>query len=433
MAQILKQFSSSQKFLGNLTALPHFGDLRREQAKRLISLVNKVSLTVSLCEPVLNALDDALWGEELSNELRSCLASRISETEDGCSKRKKQQDYCALPHYLTQGWWHRLEAAVNEEESLELLCNLAGRLGLRNPSEPTNGTLLTLAFLVGRNQPMKRDDQKELLKKHRSKMKTLLSKFDTPPVLMMALPLEVCECPPVLLRAAYPEGFEASTPLKISLREVFRLAAAFPLRDRDSAEKGKPAEASIDKVPETSELLSSFAASMVSKVLDKKASEALELQKATEEPRPVPLPKQLAIMDKPLEETPAPPKVGQKEVCESPGTIIAGFKRALQGQAGEAGGSNTSSFKRPAASLSEEMKQGDSERDEPSVLRKPAGKGQACKKPAGSLKRPAGKVGTSKKTADKPAGYMKMYPHGCAKCRWKPGCTPSCYRQRGEI
>lgn len=32
----------------------------------------------------------------------------------------------------------------------------------------------------------------------------------------------------------------------------------------------------------------------------------------------------------------------------------------------------------------------------------------------------------------KPPNALKMYPDGCPKCRWKAGCTPSCFRYRGE-
>ena len=53
------------------------------------------------------------------------------------------------------------------------------------------------------------------------------------------------------------------------------------------------------------------------------------------------------------------------------------------------------------------------------------------KKPVGSttMKRPAAAM---KRSSAKPQDALKRYPSGCPKCRYKPGCTPSCFRYRNE-
>ena len=53
------------------------------------------------------------------------------------------------------------------------------------------------------------------------------------------------------------------------------------------------------------------------------------------------------------------------------------------------------------------------------------------KKPVGSttMKRPAAAM---KRPSAKPQDALKRYPSACPKCRYKPGCTPSCFRYRNE-
>ena len=60
------------------------------------------------------------------------------------------------------------------------------------------------------------------------------------------------------------------------------------------------------------------------------------------------------------------------------------------------------------------------------VMKKPAAflKPAASKKPAAFLKPAAFK---------KPASWLKLRPDGCGKCRHVPGCTPSCWKYRGDM
>ena len=42
------------------------------------------------------------------------------------------------------------------------------------------------------------------------------------------------------------------------------------------------------------------------------------------------------------------------------------------------------------------------------------------------------KIGQKHNWQDKPKSWLKVRPNGCAKCRYIPGCTKSCYTNRGE-
>ena len=63
------------------------------------------------------------------------------------------------------------------------------------------------------------------------------------------------------------------------------------------------------------------------------------------------------------------------------------------------------------------------------------GKGAAMKKPSTGGKNT--KTATAASNRKPVQGWsmqkrLKMYPTGCIKCRNIPGCTPSCYKVRGE-
>ena len=70
------------------------------------------------------------------------------------------------------------------------------------------------------------------------------------------------------------------------------------------------------------------------------------------------------------------------------------------------------------------------------LMKKPAAKTSSCqkKKPVAKaiLKKPAASPKINDVKYEKPPKALKMYPQGCSKCRYKPGCTPSCFKYRGE-
>jgi hypothetical protein len=75
-------------------------------------------------------------------------------------------------------------------------------------------------------------------------------------------------------------------------------------------------------------------------------------------------------------------------------------------------------LKRPAAAITEPS-QDPQAKAKPPVI-KASGKAKAKAKPTGVAKASA-----------KPKNALKLRPEGCSKCRRVPGCTNSCWRQRG--
>lgn len=50
-----------------------------------------------------------------------------------------------------------------------------------------------------------------------------------------------------------------------------------------------------------------------------------------------------------------------------------------------------------------------------------------------AMKKTAKQVLRAATVMKKPAAWVKKKPQGCSKCRWSPGCTPSCWAGRGGI
>ena len=122
MAQIEKQIVSSQKFLNGLASLPHFAELRRKQALRLVTIIRKTSVTVEQSGSILQCLDSSVWDNETMSQLKAALAdhTKMEEEIEDKSRRAKQQDYTALPHYLSSEWWRFLEQGKLGEEEKRL-------------------------------------------------------------------------------------------------------------------------------------------------------------------------------------------------------------------------------------------------------------------------------------------------------------------------
>lgn len=92
-----------------------------------------------------------------------------------------------------------------------------------------------------------------------------------------------------------------------------------------------------------------------------------------------------------------------------------------------------------AASLRAKLAEADEkkEKKDPPSMKRPASasaKGGSKKRPATEMKRPASKnmFALAKDKPDRPPDALALYPKGCSKCRWKAGCTPSCYKYRKE-
>ena len=456
MAQVQKQLIASQKFLVGLISLPQYGELRGKQLERLMALTRKAKLTIEQSSGVLASLDATLWDESSLSQLKSLVADQTLSDgmEDDSSQRAKQQDFSALPHYLDDAWWRRLETAQGKEKekNCELLCQHAARLGLTNPSEETYAYLYALSFAMHPATVIFDCEKLGLLAKWKPIMKRILKVAVRPPLNLLVLPCDVEQCPPELLRAAYPQGFRPGTPSHKTIPEVMQLARTWPLRKTHLTATTSQTTSLSGKL-EGGQMMHAMAAATVQAV----ASQFGALQRADSVPE---LPGFKIL----------------KPPCEASSASKPKEQLALMDGTTQAGGSSSHEEKTAASMIDALRRDLEEDRKEPSKRSKRAPKAAAKKKnsikeekdvkgdadqrltpekpakvcmkrPAakGKMKRPAAvapKKRPSETAEEKeakrrllfkrvPKSLQDAYASGCSRCRGRPYCTLSCWYERG--
>lgn len=459
MAQVQKQLIASQKFLVGLFSLPQYGELRGKQLERLMAVTRKAKLTIEQSAGVLASVDSTVWDESSLSQLKSLVADQTvtDAMEEEKSQRAKQQDFSALPQYLDDAWWCRLETAQGKEKekNCELLCQHAARLGLTNPTEETYAFLYALSFALHPATVIFDCEKLGLLAKWKPIMKRILKVAVQPPLHLLVLPCDVEQCPAELLRAAYPQGFRPGSPSHKTIPEVMQLARTWPLRKTHLTATASQ-KTSLSGTLEGGQMMQAMAAATVQAV----ASQFGALQRAE------------SVSELPGFKILKPP-------CEAPSASKPKEQLALTDGQTQAGGSSSHEGKDAASMIDalqvdlqqdkkeppkrpkrapkakgekktkknavceeKEMK-GDAEQrlspDKPSkvCMKRPAGRGK-MKRPAAvaSKKRPSE---TAEEKEEKrrllfkrvPKPLQNEYAKGCSKCRGRPYCTLSCWFERG--
>eukprot|EP00438_Fugacium_kawagutii_P026427 Skav217647 [mRNA] locus=scaffold41:144221:145060:+ [translate_table: standard] len=222
MAQVHKQIAASQHFLNGLRSLPHFNELCGKQLTRLVSLIERQSLSLAEAASCVESLRDDLWDGASLSQLKAALAANTTHEEPGSVVRVVQQDYTALPHYLEQSMWNCLEQLADEQSKLELLCRLAASLGLKNPTEGSCGCIIYLALFLPLNHGLLETQKYDKLQKKKPLIKKLLKSFATSVSGVETLPSLPAECAQHLIGQCISEG-------------VYSWHANWLIHDRDSS------------------------------------------------------------------------------------------------------------------------------------------------------------------------------------------------------
>ncbi|CAE7372114.1 unnamed protein product [Symbiodinium sp. CCMP2592] len=223
-----KSISAAQKFLTGLRTLPQFPEIQSRQAANLRKAAEGIPvISVSESTTILETLDENLWNPEWLEDFRSLVASKTGDDES--TGRAGQQDYTLLPKYLTAEIWQGLLQPDEHlrETMLEQLCKHAARLGLRNPTEASNATILALVWGLTSSPELTVHGMADLLKKKRAVIKKFLQASGKCSLQLMALPLDLVDLPREFLQLA----FGGKTPA--AAREEAKLAsmlAVWPLR-----------------------------------------------------------------------------------------------------------------------------------------------------------------------------------------------------------
>ena len=110
---------------------------------------------------------------------------------------------------------------------LEHLCKHAARLGLRNPSEATNATMLALVWGLTSNPELNVHDMADLLKTKRGVIKKFLQGSGKCALQLTALPFDLVDLPSELLQLAFGGKAPAAAQREADLESMM---AVWPLR-----------------------------------------------------------------------------------------------------------------------------------------------------------------------------------------------------------
>ena len=422
---------AAQIFLEGLFTLPHYGELRQKQLVRLLDLISKVSLTLEQSGSILASLDSRIWDGVSLQRLKSSLADQTVEASDQVEiVGKKQQNYTAIFRYLTQEWWLLVEKAdslESREKALEMVCELAGKLGLRSGTEETYAFLFVLAFTMHPTCVVYDHEKQNLLQQWKPIIKRHLKKCPPLTDCLSILPDNPDDCPAIYFRAAFPDGWTAALPQFKSLADVVQLARTWPLRSSHvTVTARKHAEPPRDMSHMSASAMGVAAA--VARQTTIALSQQL-LQETQEVPgfkllkdnlRNVQPQKTMSVLlDTPAEAPASSSKTGVAPALD-PQSMIDSLREDLKEE------------------KKEEEKSGKN-----STGKKRKKKEKAMKRPcavAKVLKRPA--MSSSKDVLDPdpkraallsriPEDLRKKIESGCSTCRYRKFCTVSCWKRRG--
>ena len=439
MAQVQKQIVSSQKFLAGLTSLAHYAELRRKQADRLESLIRKNVVTVEQSGSILQCLDDSVWDNETMSKLKAAVADQTDQTEEveASSRRARQQDYSALPKYLSPHWWRLLEGANmgEEEKTLELLCSFAAKLGLQNPTEETYAFLFLLGGTLHLRNPIYDCEKVKLLTKWKPVMKRHLSRAACPPLRPLLLPDKWEECPDALLRAAYPDGFQPGVPSHQTLEQIMQLGKTWPLRTSNVVAQSRqfgtcaPAASSVDVIAVASAVAREVSRSVTFQAAPSAVAAEPDLPGLKIFSKAVAPDQhqqnQLALMDQIVESEEKPPQKLDPS-ASTPQAMIDKIRADLE-------------MEKKAKTTPKEPKE---KKNKKTGTKKPVSKKAMLKRPAAAssvLRRPAA-AGLAQQEPDPtrralleliPTELLQRYAGGCSRCYHRKFCTVSCWGRRG--
>ena len=436
-----------------MAALPSAPNLRRQQHASLLALLAKgLSFNSIQAAAVLEEISDEIWGEDLAPSLRTAVAQSVSEsTSSELEPKRLGQDFTRFTDFLTERQWLQLQASTAMEEAQAVLYPVLGRLGLRTPSEPTWGAIMTFLYLLlGLTFPEPLACYQELQKMKPSARK-ILGKGGDPPVMVWILPESYQNLPeqirhlcfeqevPVVCKIAREKLDFAS--LKVSLRKSdVRVQAAL----QKSSSSNQAANSSFLQAVQAAQLVASLQSQPPAA-----AAPAVRQQ-----------PQMLALMDKDME-TPAvtavsastAPAAADKSVlpaakAEAAPETSSDVPKELQKLREELGQSEKGVYKRPAAcpAAARAKKKPAAAEQAASVKSQPGcpAPGSKAHVPPGTAAAPGEgasatekfKPGSSEERAWRlsqgiPRELLQKYRSGCSKCRWRAGCTPCCWRYRG--
>ena len=440
-AALERHVLAAQKFLASVKHLPSFAECRDKQLDGLRKKISSHAFLVQEAAHLVGLLDDDIWQASLDSLKESfCLKDEGSER-----KNVSLQDYLAMPHYLTAATWKSLSEDPRPV-ALEKLCRHLKNLGLRNPSEATQGMVLCLVFdLEGK---MLGSQQWSVTLKEKANVQKYLKSNPGSPHLTV-LPLHRTDCAPELMQRAF--ATEEPMDCIVEYADLLLRAKDWPMRTTHRFAQGRGR--SVDIVASTDNEEQAFLSKMGHvmagfvknqfhqsdgylpglKLFPQKEKEQTKIAVPT-----------LALEDK--KEEPAASSMDTKAEASAPPAGESAVAQSLQALQREISEKPESKAKVPKAKVTKKVLKKPASRQQNAPASKAASKKPAAKA-ATALRRPAAAVARQSASARQtetreerrlrlidvfvPKSLQREYKDGCPKCYGRKGCTLSCWKLRG--
>ena len=422
---------AAQKFLTSVRHLPSFKEARNKQVELVAKKLAANPLSVEQAASLVALLDDGIWEEYLDG-----LKGLLCLTEGGGKKNAPLQDYLAMPHYLTAAMWKVL-SEDQRSVALEKLCRHLRALGLKNPSEVTQGMVLCLVFdLEGK---LLGTQQWAVTLREKANVQKYLKQASHGPFLIN-LPHDRSECPSEVMQRVF--GDEEPTDCIVPCEDLLARAKDWPMRNTHRFAQAKQQHLGpVLPSGEGGDLMNQMGHFVAGLMRGQSHSDASLpglnfFSKERKEERNVSAPA-LALEDKKAEVSLEPAAESTVNIDRKPSgeDAVAKTLQALQSELQD----------KPAVEASGKTGKGKAKNK---VKKQPKKKSQATKKkPAAALRRPAASAASARGTARAgesrearrlrlinvfvPKHIQEEYRDGCSKCYYRKGCTLSCWKLRG--
>ncbi len=445
------------KYLKECESLENFDALRTEQCNSLCQQIRDGAALDFDSGATLLALmqQEPLWKEDHKQSLGTVIQEKVQESTKrfGVTNRTQMQDYQHFPLYLTTREWRMVQQqGVHEVQKCNLMVERCIKLGCKCPSEDTMAMITTMCLL---GDPARFNDGLMLRSAYmnmKNCIKTALKAVgnqneDKGLPFVRVLPPLPGAMNPEIMRAAYDDGDgpAPTLPEGVRMHELMQLKSTIPLRGNRltlqlQVPKAAPLPFMMPGMPMGNPYMNQFAAqfsNMMAAGVQQAVANAAFQANVPQPSRPLP-----ALEGPPAPEPTVPEvvEVEEKKV-EAPKRLLAIENTPSKKPKEEQEKSEEKASLTVNAELEKALETRDKNKKEtkerPEAVPK-AGKAQpTLKKPAAApkagttMKRPSGKIGKGKGPIPSQESRNRQMPHGCSKCRWVMGCTPSCWVNRG--
>ena len=458
MASVLEQVEVVGRLLSTLdgSELEAAGEV---QSRALSASIAKIK--VLPCEEKL-AVSTAIAGLRLDEAAKSSLLVQVQGKCETTSRKRALQDFVSWPSFGTPLMWR--DMAARPELSLELCCQHLNKLGLINPTKHTQRSIaahvVTAEFAISPLPPSP-EDAKRTFKAVGKRLKQLykvepfeyITKLPPSPAEMVRLhPTTAkavfsrsnlpCACPLDHVRVAKAESMiqcrgdslgDSTSDLQNVQQTAMHQTMMFMMQGFARMQHSQQSkELELQMFPSRSlggQCWSSPGATRFRQLGDalqdaitppntkrphtdsldsySQLDAGVDPAEARKPAGPAEAPKCLALLDAPPEEKPA---AADKEKATAMRALIAASRAKLLADRAKAAADKVAADKSAAHSKGKKATA--------KAKSKEKAKAKACAKE------------TPRRVA-KPASWLKARPTGCAKCRYCPGCTKSCYLALG--